>query len=599
MDRATPGQYLRLTALLLLLAATLVYPIWLTVAGAFKSTDGEGWTLYHIVEVFRDPILRTGLLNALGIATVTTLLSAVIGMPLALLASRCNYPGKTLLSGLLLVPLILPPFVGAIGMRHLLGRFGSVNTILLDWGLLAEPIDFLGRGGFWAVVLLEALHLYPILYLNLLAALSNIDPAMNEAAENLGARAWTRFRRVTLPLVRPGLFAGGTIVFIWSFTELGTPLMLEFHSVTPVQIFNGIKEMEVSRQPYALTAVLLMMATLLYLLGKVAFGRAAAVISAKATVRASLKDLRGWRGIAAASSVALVVAIAALPHLGVILASVAVDGSWYRSVLPRAFTGDHFIEALGHPLAVGSIRNSLLLSSAAVVANLLFGIAIALVLVRTRVKGRSLLDALSMLPLAVPGLVLAFGFVSVSLQWPFSGAMPGWLRALLGPLLPSEWLAGLDDGPLKPFGDILGADPNPIPLLIVAYAVRRLPYIVRSAVAGLEQTGVAVEEAALNLGAKRLTVLRRIVLPLIVANLVGGALLAFSFSMLEVSDSLILAQRERDFPITKAIYVLSERLGDGPAIASAMGVWGMALLTVTLLGATALMGKRLGSLFRA
>ena len=146
---------------------------------------------------------------------------------------------------------------------------------------------------------------------------------------------------------------------------------------------------------------------------------------------------------------------------------------------------------------------------------------------------------------------------------------------------------------------MLGADPNPIPILIVAYAVRRLPYVVRSTVAGLEQTPVDLEEAAHGLGAGKMTVLRRIVLPLVAANLVAGALLAFSFSMLEVSDSLILAQREADYPITKAIYVLFERLGDGPGIASAMGTWAMLLLACTLAGASLLLGKKLGAVFRA
>jgi iron(III) transport system permease protein len=108
-----------------------------------------------------------------------------------------------------------------------------------------------------------------------------------------------------------------------------------------------------------------------------------------------------------------------------------------------------------------------------------------------------------------------------------------------------------------------------------------------------------MEEAAWNAGASRWTTLRRIVLPLIAANLVAGALLSFSFSMLEVSDSLLLAQRERDYPITKAIYVLYDRLGDGEQVAAAMGVWAMALLAVTLLAANAIIGRRMGALFRA
>jgi len=129
--------------------------------------------------------------------------------------------------------------------------------------------------------------------------------------------------------------------------------------------------------------------------------------------------------------------------------------------------------------------------------------------------------------------------------------------------------------------------------------VRRLPYVVRSAVAGLEQTSVELEDAGRVAGASRWRVQRRIVVPLIAANLAAGALLAFSFSMLEVSDSLLLAQREAHYPVTKAIYTLFDRLGDGPGIASAMGVWAMALLAVTLLGASALIGKKMGAIFRA
>jgi iron(III) transport system permease protein len=125
-----------------------------------------------------------------------------------------------------------------------------------------------------------------------------------------------------------------------------------------------------------------------------------------------------------------------------------------------------------------------------------------------------------------------------------------------------------------------------------------MPYVVRATVAGLQQTPRELEEAAAGLGARPLRILRTVTIPLIAANLVAGGLLAFSFAMLEVSDSLILAQRAEHFPITKAIYVLFARLGDGPAVASALGVWGMALLALTLVGASAMMGKRLGVMFR-
>ena len=588
------GKYISLYGLIGLLGIVLVYPIWLTVRGGLTSVDG-GYTLYHVLDVFRDENLRWGLVNALLIATATTLLSIVISMPLALVGARHEFPGKALFGALVLIPLILPPFVGAIGVRHLLGRSGSLNALLSDLGLIDAPIDVLGDGGLFGVIIVEALHLYPIIYLNLLAALSNLDPALDEAGRDAGASAWTRFRRITLPLVRPGLFAGCTITFIWSLTELGTPLMFEFRQVTPVQIFDGLKQMETSAEPFALTVVMLSTAVLLYLAGRILPGVKGVAASAKASRGDVVHRLGGWAGIGAASLFALVIGLAALPHVGVILASLSVEGQWYQSVLPRAFTFGNYEEALGHPLAIGSIRNSLMLAGIAVVLDLVVGVLAARIIVRTTLRGRSLLDALCMLPLAVPGLVMAFGYVAMSLEWPFRGPVPGWLAMFM----PESLVVSLGDGPLSWAADILGANPNPIPLLIVAYAVRRLPYVVRSTVAGLEQTPVDLEEAAQGLGAGRFLVLRRIVVPLVAANLVAGALLAFSFAMLEVSDSLILAQRESDYPITKAIYVLFERLGDGPGIAAAMGTWAMLLLACTLAGASLLLGKKLGAVFRA
>lgn len=586
-------------SLIALLGVFLLYPIWLTVEGGFRSTDGNSFTFFHLKSVFTTRRLLWGLLNSMAIAGCTTALCLLIGVPLAMLSARYDFRGKGLFAALILVPLILPPFVGAIGLHHLLGRNGAVNTLLMHVGLIDTGIDFIGRGGFWAVVILEALHLYPILYLNAAAALANIDPSLEEAAENLGASAWRRFGTIVLPMMRPGLFAGATIVFIWSFTELGTPLMFEYHQVTPVQIFNGIREMNAKQEPYALTVVMLSSAALFYAAGRLCFGRRIEIAPGKASRYSVLPRLHGVKGLLAGAAFAGVILLAALPHAGVILASVAESGTWYRSVLPQSLTWRHYENALGHPLAIGSIRNSLMLAAAAVVVDVALGLAIAHLLVRTRAWGRSVLDALAMLPLAVPGLVMAFGYVALTLHWPCAGAMPRWMASLLDPVLPQAWLDWLNNAPLSAWADVLGADPNPIPLLIIAYAVRRLPYVVRSAAAGLEQTPRELEEASLNLGAGRWRTLRAITLPLIAANVVAGALLAFSFAMLEVSDSLILAQREQHFPITKAIYVLVHRLGDGEHIASAMGVWGMALLTVTLVGAAALMGRRMGAIFRA
>lgn len=592
-------ERIQLLVIVAILGMCLLWPLWLTLRGAFRTNDGAAWTTFHVLEVFQDPISRQGLLNALAIALCVTLGTLLLSMPLALVASRLTFRGKSLLTGLLLLPLILPPFVGAIGLRHLLGREGSVNALLLHLGWVSEGVDFIARGGFWAVVLLETLSLYPIVYLNLTAALANLDPALEEAAENLGARAWTRFRRITLPLIRPGAFAGGVIVFIWSFTELGTPLMFEYRSVTSVQIFEGLQEMQSSRRPYALVAVMLTMAIVLYVCSRLALMGKSYAMQTKASVRRPERAVGAWGTLGCWCFIGGVVLIAALPHLGTMLASLTPPGQWYGTIIPNVITVQGWRDALTHPLAVGSIRNSLVLALCATVLATVLGLAAARLVVRGTIRGRGAVDALIMLPLAVPGLVMAFGFVAMSLEWPFGGVMPSALANCCSAVMPASWFAWLDQAPLKSVVNILGANPNPFPLLAIAYAVRRMPYVARSAAAGLQQTSLSLEEAAHNVGASRWTTQRRIVLPLVAANVVAGALLAFSFSMLEVSDSLLLAQRESDYPITKAIYTLYDRLGDGELIASAMGVWAMALLAVTLLGTSAMIGKRMGALFRS
>ena len=224
-----------------------------------------------------------------------------------------------------------------------------------------------------------------------------------------------------------------------------------------------------------------------------------------------------------------------------------------------------------------SIRNSLLYSSIAVLFDAALGIGIAYVVVRSNLRLRHALDTLAMLPLAVPGLVLAFGYLALSSQ-----------------LANTEWVK---TSPL--WQSLFDVRVNPTLFLVVAYGVRRLPYVVRSAAAGLQQTSATLEEAAANLGAGPGTVLRRITLPLIAANLVAGGLLAFAFSMLEVSDSIMLAQRAEYWPITKTIYELFQLIGTGQYVASALGVWAMTFLAVTILGASLLLGRRLGALFRA
>ena len=519
------------------------------------------FTLVFVSSVLSNPTVRAGFGNSLALAAVTTTAAFLLCLPLAFVAARRAFAGRDLLAGLTLLPLVLPPFVGAIGMKQLLSRFGSVNLLLMHAGIIHQPMDWLGQGKFWGVVVLQVLHLYPIMYLNLVAALSGVDQSLEEAARNMGASPIRTFFKVTLPMAAPGVFAGGVIVFIWALTDLGTPLVFEYKEVLSVQIFDRITDMEENPEGYALVLWVLLLTTLGFVTARYLFGRKRNAVSSKGGQMGVRPKLTRWGLVGTYSLFAVVLMLSVLPHLAVILTSFRQE--WFMSVVPQKLTLVHYHDALAHHLTVSSIRNSLVLASAATMLDALLGVAIAYVLARVRFKGAALLDTVTMLPLALPGIVMAFGFLGA-------------------------------------FGDTM-IDPrkNPMVLLVIAYAVRRLPYMVRSAYAGFSQVDENLEDAARNLGASSWRTMWRVTLPLVALSIVAGGILAFAFAMMEVSDSLILALHEQYYPITKAIYMLLGRLRDGSELACALGVWAMAFLATALLLAHRLLGRRMGELFRA
>jgi len=562
--RFRAGTSLSVLAIVFVLGAFLLWPVAHVFTRAFK--DPGGLTLIYVAGLFTNPVQFQAMGTSFLIAGFVTASCVLVALPLAWLFARRAFPGKNILAGLLLLPMILPPFVSAVGMKTVFARAGALSTLLMNLGLTDGPVDWLGRFPLLGVVLLETLHLFPILYLNLVASLANIDPSLEESASNLGASPARVFRRVTLPLAMPGLFAGMALVFIWSFTELGTPLVFGVRRVLPVMIYDGVAEIGTNPAGYAQVAFVLGVSAVGYWIGKRVLSRNRSVATlGRLSVERREAPLSAGGRVAAYVLIGGVLFVAVVPHLSVLL--LAVSRRWFLTVLPQGFTLEFFGRALNSELTRAALFNSLILSVFASVLDILIGFGIAWLCVRRRVWGGDWLDALAMLPLAVPGLVIAFGYLGC-----FSGAFP---KTLLDPRF------------------------NPMILLMASYAIRRLPYMVRAAHAGLEQVSPAYEEAASNLGATPFRVVWRVTLPLIVANLMAGAVLCFSFSMLEVSDSLILAQSEPFYPITKAIYALLDGLENGVNVASALGVWAMALLGAGLLWAACLMGRRLGQMFRA
>jgi len=563
MSRTTARLVFLMTAAFF--AAFFVWPILQILKGGFIDADGR-LTLAFLRTLLTDPMYLGALRNSFLLACAGTSFAILIALPLAFISDRFVFPMKGFLNSAVLIPMILPPFVGAIGIKQIFGQYGAFNALIIGLGLKPHgwTYDWFAANQFWGIAVVEALSLYPIIYLNAVAALANIDPAMEEAAQNLGCTGLRRFWKITLPLIHPGLFAGGTIVFIWIFTELGTPLVFDYAQVTSVQIFYGLKDIGGNPFPYTLVAVMLVASIAIYAVGKGVFGRSGHAMMAKATTAGGARELPRGQALLCTLIFCSVAFVAILPHMAVVL--VASSRDWYSSILPHGFTLDNYKAALGHELTVPAIANSLKYASVSTVVDVFLGVAIAYVVVRTKLFGRNVLDFLAMLPLAVPGIVLAFGYLAMSQEGRFFSFI----------------------NPVR----------NPTVLLIIAYSIRRLPYVVRSAAAGFQQTSVTLEEAAENLGCPPLKAMIKVTLPLIAANLMAGGLLAFAFAMLEVSDSIILAQKMVYFPITKAILELFQLLGDGKFLACALGVWAMVFLGTMVAGISLLLGKRLGAIFR-
>ena len=571
----TPSITLVLGLTTLFFVVFLIYPLLYVFKEAFWIKSKFTFAYFKLMAT--DPNIRKLVVNSFNVGVMVTIMTSIISLPLAYFLTRYRYPGRNMLRAVILIPMIMPPFVGAIGMKQFFGKFGSINMLLVKLNLMEikETVDWFA-GGFWGVVMLSTLHLYPIMYLNIVAALANVDPSLEEAAENMGASRFQVFRQITLPLMMPGYFAGAILVFIWAFTDLGTPLIFEYNEVVAVQIFRQVTQANTNPMGYALVVLIIVLTALAFYISKRWTGNKHYEMLGRGHVTSRETDAKWGMRTVIYLFIGGLTFIALLPHISVILVSLTPDASqWRWSVLPQSWTLAHDIERFTHDDTLPSILNSLKYSIFSTLLALLVGIVVSYLLTRKRLPFQNLLDAVAMLPLALPGVAIAFGYMGSFAD-----------TTLLLRHLPEHLIEVID--PRK----------NPTFLLIISYAVRRLPYMLRSIYAGLQQTSVTYEEASQNMGATPIRTLYKITLPLVIANILAGAILVFSFSMLEVSDSLILAMKDDYYPITKAIWALSQRPDHGAYTASALGVVGMLILIACLLGAGRVLGGKLGEIFR-
>jgi iron(III) transport system permease protein len=549
----------RQASILLTLLGLLTFFILLPIARVLwvSLSDGEGGlTLVHFANFFRRPLFRESLWNSLIAGLLVVFFGSLIAVPLAYMSVRYDFKGKILVNTLATLPLVIPPFVGAVALQLILGRSGTVNLLLMRWFDMSIPF----MEGLTGVVLVQTLHFFPFIMLNTAVSLSSIDPSLEEMAQNMGCHGLRLFRRVTLPLILPGFIAGCLLTFIRAVDDLGTPLMLNYKNLLAPQAYLRITTIGIDDvDGYVICVVLVVIS-----LGSLLVARKYLSLSEYATLSQSAavgRPVAGMKRLAILLFCGLVLSVSLLPHIGIVILSFAKV--WSYSLLPTAYTLDNFTEILFR--APHFVKNTLLYTGLAAALDVFLGAIIAFLLIRSRVWGTNVLDAVATLPIAIPGVVLAVGYLRVFHGWDFPG---------LGAPLTSTWI-----------------------ILVVAYTVRRLPYTVRASYAALQQVHISLEESAQNLGANRLRTFVKVTLPLISGGLVAGGLIAFMTNCVELSSTIMLVPRIESGPISYGIYIYMQS-PLGRAAGAALGVVAIVLVSLGTYLTYRVFGGRTGSAFR-
>ena len=525
------GVWLAFGLIAAFLLAFLIVPIGLVIYTAFVD-ESNRLTLGHFANFFGQTVFVESFLNSLWVSLASVAAATLIAVPLAYLTVRFEFRGALLIQTLGVLPLIMPPFVGAVAMQLIVGRNGSVNLLLNDWFGFTVPI----MDGLIGVTFVESIHYFPFILLNLVASMRNIDGAMEESALNLGARGWRLFRRVIFPLAMPGYLAGATLVFVKVFDDLGTPLVMGVTNMLAPQAYLRITSVGIDDpQGYVISVIMIAFSILaLGLAARVMKGRDYSTLQ-KGGNSLQRRRLSGWESVLAYGWIILVLLITLAPHFGILLMSFAKV--WSFSVLPDAYTLEHYATVFTD--ARGMMANTLLYCLLAAGLDVVIGTAIAYLILRTNLPGRRWLDYMASAALAIPGLVLAIGYLRLfkGVNLPFTDT----------PVV-STWV-----------------------LIMLAYAVRRLPYALRSCMAALQQVHVSLEEAAQSLGATRMSTIRRVMVPLMMGGMLAGFVTSFITAAVELSATILLASAQSQAPMSYGIYLYMQSIaGRGPGAALAV-----------------------------
>jgi len=494
-SRAERMATLAALPLLLILVWTVIYPNVAVIMGSMG----------HWREFAESPSDVEALKNSIIIAVASVAASLAIGVPLAFLLTRFDFPGRTVLRAAALLPAALPPLVGVISFLFLYGDTGVITRVVqIALRLKDVPWHLNGIG---AIIFIHAYTMYVYVYLFVSAGLERYEASLDEAAIGLGAGTLRRLTRVTLPLLTPAIAGSALLVFMSALGSFSAPYVFGGGvRVLSTQILNS-KLNDAIGLAYVETTVLAISAVAGLLLFRWLEGKRAYVAAGKGG--ASRQPVRSrWARIGLATSAALIVLVLVLPHLMIVLVSFAKDGAWTTQVLPPEYTTHNYAGLFTENQLWTPIRNSIVMSLLATAGNVVFCVAGAYLIVTRKFSGRRLLEALVALPWAIPGTAIALGLLATFNKNDLS------MGKVL--LVGTFWI------------------------LPLAYFVRDIPLVSQAVEGSLKQMDPSLEPAARGLGASWWMAVRRVVLPAARPGIVAGALLACVTAVGEFVASIVL-----------------------------------------------------------
>jgi iron(III) transport system permease protein len=513
-------------AVYVFLFAFIVYPLYTLLLNSFYNEHGV-FSLENYANFLKLKYYYIALWNSFKVSAFATFFSILIGVPLAYVTARYNVKYKGLIQILVIMSLLSPPFIGAYSWILMLGNNGFITRLLHDVG-----IPFSSIYGWKGIVFVFTLQFYPHIYLYVSGALKTIDTSLEEAAESLGRSSFHRLRTITLPLIFPTLSAGALMVFMASFADFGTPMLLgQGFKVLPILAYEQyISEMGGNpAMASTLSVILIICSTSILFLQRYFVSRRNYTMTGMRTPKVqTLRPYAKWMLTGAALLVAF---ISIIPQATVIVTSfIKTNGP----VFHPGFSLNSYKEILFR--VPKAILNTYTFSLISIVIMVVMGMLIAYVLVRRKSKLTAILDGLIMIPYVMPGTVLGISMIIAFNKPPV--------------VLTGTWV-----------------------ILVVAYVVRKLPYTIRSSTAILYQLDRSVEEASISLGVPPMKTFFKTTGRLMAPGVLSGAILSWVTTINELSSTIVLYYGATA-TISVTIYseVFTANYGTGAALASILSI---------------------------